>query len=112
MDYKINAKVILSNGLSVESGVVVSFNPHTDSITKEGKIPTDLSWYSSQDAMDEKWAKIIPCTDAEKRIETQITDAYLQMTVPVNELSYSVIQQYGLTWLETIYGAGNIQILN
>lgn len=112
MDYQINTTVILSNGLSVSQGAIVSFNPHTDSITVDNKIPTDLSWYISEESQKMGWSKIIPCTDPEKRVQTQIVNVYLQSDVPVNKLSYDVIQQYGLTWLEGIYGKGNITILN
>ena len=112
MDYKINTTVLLSNGSSVSDGVIVSFNPHTDAITKENKIPTDLSWFISEEAQEAGWSKVIPCTDAVKRVETQILNVYLQSDVPVNKLSYDVIQQYGLIWLEGIYGSGNVQILN
>lgn len=112
MTYKINANALTSDGRNVATGTVVSFTPHTDAITTSGLIPTDLNWWISEAAKTAAWAKITPCTDAVQRVQTQLVNVYLQITVPVDQLSYSVIQGYGLTWLEGIYGSGNVQILN
>lgn len=112
MIFQINANVLTSDGRNVATGVVVSFTPHTDAITPQGKIPTDLNWWISEEAKTAGWSKISPCTDAVDRVNTRIINVYLQMTVPVDQLSYSVIQGYGLAWLEGIYGSGNVEVIN
>lgn len=112
MDYQINTTVLLSSGLTISKGAIVSFNPHADSITQDNKIPTDLLWYASEKCRENGCSKVIPCTDEKNPIGTQIVNVYLQSDVPVNKLSYDVIQKFGFTWLEGIYGKGNVQILN
>lgn len=111
LNFKINALVLTSDGREINNGVVMSFLAYTSSITEEGKLPCDLrSWYN-YDTQTANWAKIIPCTDAVKRIETQIVNSYLQITIPVEDLTYKVIQGYALSFLEEIYGKGNVEIL-
>lgn len=112
MIFKINANVLTSDGRNVATGAVVSFTPQTTAITQAGKIPTDIKWWISEAAKTAGWANVIACTDATNRVQTQLVNVYLQMTVPVDQLSYSIIQGYGLTWLESIYGSGNVSIID
>lgn len=112
LNFQINANVLTSDGRNVATGAVVSFSAYTNKISPEGKISCDLRWWASADAQTNNWDKITPCTDAVKRTETRLINASLQITVPVPDLTYDIIQGYAKTFLEGIYGVGNITILN
>ena len=108
LNFRINTNVLTSDGRAIASGTVVSFKQYTNSITSDGKIPCDLRWWYSYDAQTNGWAQVTVCTSAVNRIETQLVNTYLQLTVPVEQLTYTIIQGYALAFLEGIYGAGNI----
>ena len=111
LNFRINTTVLTSDGGSISTGAVVSFKQYTNSITPDGKIPCDLRWWYSYDAQTNGWTKISVCTNAVTRIETQLLNAYLQLTVPVEDLTYDIIQGYAQSFLEGIYGSGNIEII-
>ena len=111
LNFQINANVLTSDGRNVTTGAVVSFKQYTNSITPDAKIPCDLRWWNSETAQTNNWAQILACTNAVTRVETQLTSAYLTLTVPVQDLTYDIIQGYALAFLEGIYGSGNIQII-
>ena len=111
LNFQINTKVLTSDGREITTGAVMSFMAYTNAITPAGLLPCDLRAWYDYDAQTAEWAKIMPCTNAVDRIKTQLKNAYLQITVPVEDLSYTAIQGYALSFLENIYGSGNVQIL-
>lgn len=111
-NFQINVNVLTSDGRNVTTGAVVSFSAFSNKITPEEKIPCDLSWWASASAQTNNWDKITACTDAVDRTGTRLINAYLQIDVPVTDLTYEIIQGYAETFLEGIYGVGNITILN
>lgn len=107
--FKITAPVITTDGRTIASGAVVSFVTHPESISN-ATLPCDLNWWVSEAAQDSGYAKIIPTTSL---FNGQILNtAYLPVTVPAQQFSYSVFQGWADAWLKSIYGSNNVVILN
>ena len=109
--FKITAQVTTTDSRTISSGAVVSFKTYPESISGTS-MPCDLSWWISEAAQDSGYAKINPCTDIENWNSTRLDAAYLTVTVPAQQFSYTVFQGWAKTWLETIFGVGNVTILN
>ena len=114
LNFKINANVLTSDGRNIASGAVCSFKAYPESISQDAnpKLPCDLRFWASEADQTANWDNITVCTDAAKRTTTKLVNAYLAVTVPVQNLTYVIIQGWAKTFLESIYGAGNITILN
>lgn len=107
--FKITAPVITTDGRTISSGAVVSFVTHPESITN-ATLPCDLNWWVSEAAQDSGYAKIIPTTNL---FNGQVLNtAYLPVTVPAQQFSYAVFQEWADTWLKSIYGSSKVVILN
>ena len=109
--FKITAEVTTTDSRTISSGAVVSFKTYPESISGT-KMPCDLSWWVSEAAQDSGYAKIVPCEDLSNWQSTALNAAQLQVTVPAQQFSYVVFQGWAKTWLENIFGAGNVTILN
>lgn len=108
--FRINATVITSDGRTIAANnAVVSFLTHPESIINN-TMPCDLNWWISAAAQDSGYAKISPVTKLFNG--TLLNVAYLPVTVPPQEFSYSVFQAWAKAWLETKYGAGKVIIIN
>lgn len=114
LNFKINANVLTSDGRNVASGAVCSFKSYPESIIEGAnpKLPCDLRFWASEADQTSGWDNITVCTDATKRTATRLVSAYLSVTVPVQNLTYAIIQGWAKSFLEGIYGAGNIIIIN
>ena len=112
---QINAKVLTYDGNSVETGTVVSPSLNTALMTpnKDGihvNTPVSLLFYMSLQTQNEGYKNIVPIIDtaSKKRID-MIT---LQLTIEeASNPTKQVIESYIKTYLETIYGAGNVVII-
>lgn len=109
LNFKINANVFLADGQKIANGAVVSFLPYDNSITPDNKLPCDLRWWVSEGAQNLGYNKVTVCSDEERK--NLLVNAYLPVTVPVEQFSYIVFQQWAKTFLEGIYGGGNVQII-
>lgn len=108
--FRINAPVITTDGRTIlANNAVVSFVTHPESITN-GAMSCDLNWWISAAAQDSGYAKITPITKLFQG--TVLNVAYLTVTVPAQQFSYSVFQAWAKSWLEEKYGAGKVIILN
>lgn len=106
--FKITTEVITTDGRSISSNAVVSFSTHPEAIS-DSKMPCDLNWWISEAAQDSGYAKIMPTTSLSGG--TVLNVAYLQVTVPAQQFSYTVFQDWAKAWLQAIYG-NNVTILN
>jgi len=109
LNFQINTNVYLSDGQDIAKGAVVSFLPYDNSITPDNKLPCDLRWWSSEESQTKGYSKVSVCTDKERK--NQLVNAYLPVTVPVEQFSYVIFQGWAKTFLEGIYGKGNVQTL-
>lgn len=108
--FRINAQVITTDGRIISANnAVVSFKTHPEAISN-GTMPCDLNWWISAAAQDSGYAQITPITKLFKG--TVLNVAYLTVTVPAQQFSYSVFQAWAKSWLEQKYGAGKVIILN
>lgn len=107
--FKITVPVITTDGRTINSGAVTSFSTHPESINN-GIMPCDLKWWASSVMQDSSYANIIPVTELFNG--TVLTVAYLAVTVPPQQFSYTVFQGWAKSWLENKYGVGNVVILN
>lgn len=107
--FKINTVVITTDGRSITTGATVSFKTHPESITAN-TMPCDLSWWISEAAQDSGYATISVTTSLSNG--TNLNVAYLTVTVPAQQFSYTVFQGWAKSWLEEKYGSGNVVILN
>ncbi len=112
LNFQINVPVFLSNGLDIATGVVVSLKSYPESIGTDAKLPCDVRWWNTLASQTAEYAKVVACTDAKDRMKTCLNSVYLDVLVPIPDLSYKDIQGWALTWLESIYGTGNVQIIN
>lgn len=109
LNFKINTTVYLADGQNIASGAVVSFKPYDNSITPDNTLPCDLRWWVSESAQTNNYAQVVVCKDTERKI--LLNTAYLPVTVPVEQFSYTVFQGWANIFLDNIYGAKNVQIL-
>jgi len=108
--FRINAEVITTDGRTISTNsVVVSFVTHPEAIVN-ATLPCDLNWWISNAAQDSGYAKITPITNLFHG--TVLNVAYLPVTVPVQDFSYTVFQGWAKTWLEEKYGVGKVIIIN
>ncbi len=107
--FKITVPVITNDGRTIASNAVVSFTTHPESISN-GTMPCDLNWWISNAAQDSGYAKVTPTTNLFNGLVLNV--AYLTVTVPAQQFSYLVFQEWAETWLEGKYGEGNVVILN
>jgi len=111
LNFQINAQVLLSNGSDVATGAVVSLKSYPEAIGTNAKLPCDVRWWNTLASQTAGYDQVCACTDAVKRVETKLSTVYLDVTVPITDLTYTIIQGWAKTWLESIYGAGNVVIL-
>lgn len=109
--FKITTTVITTDSREIATGAVVSFKTYPESISGTN-MPCDLTWWVSDAAQDSGYAKINTCTNLDNWGSTQLNVAYLTVTVPAQQFSYTVFQGWAKSWLEAIYGSGNVVILN
>ena len=107
--FKINTNVLTSDGRNVSNGSVVSFATFPEKIS-DSKMPCMLSWWVSESFRDSGYANIIPVNNLVDK--TLLVSAELQVTTTPQNFSYVVFQGWAKTWLEDIFGSGNVVILN
>ena len=110
LTYRINAKVLLSNGDSIPTGAVCSFSAHVDNVGTTGKIAYGIDWYYSAQAKTNQWDKVYACSSSSNRTGTRILNWYQTVTDPT-QVSYATMLSAIKTYLEGVYGVGNVEIL-
>lgn len=108
LTYQINAKVLMANGGSINTGAICVFTPYTNDLSGN-KLPIDINFWYSLKAKENKWQKVLVTTDEERKIIFQ--NNYMTITNPDEQLDIKYVTQYGLELLESIYGTGNVEIL-
>jgi len=107
LTYQINAKVLLSNGDSIPTGAVCSFNAHVENVATTGKIAYDISWWINQDAKTKGYDRVIGSTSNRG---VKYTSWYQTVTDPT-QVTYTSMLGAIKAYLESIYGAGKVVVL-
>lgn len=104
--FQINAAVLTSDGGTVSTGAIVNCNPYTNAISDAGSLPCDLNWWISLTAATNKWDNVIACSDAART--NKLISVYLQIDISADQITYVYVQGLAKTYLEGIYGVGNV----
>lgn len=108
LTFRIDTMAYVSSGDSISTGAVVSFTAHVGNVSTTGKIAYDIAWWQDTIARDENFDKIFICTsDSTDRVATRLLSYYQPVSDPT-AVSYTNMLAALKTWLEGIFGTGNV----
>lgn len=109
LTFSVNTIAYSSDGNDVKSGAIFSFNAINPFSSTEN-IAIDVKCYTSIGSKEKGEDNVWFCTSSKDRIKTKIIFVYMPIQSP-KQICYGEILNFLQDYLETIYGQGNVTVV-